>query len=383
MKNLISLILFLALPLISTSQGIDNDDFMVTHGPYLQNLSENSVTIIWTTNKPAVPGVSISDPDGKKRFVRNSHEGIIDGGGTLHKVRVDGLEPGKTYKYNINSVQILKYQAYKIYYGDTLVLKSTSITTPSLNADEVTFTVINDVHELSGKMASYLRNGSKPEKDICFFNGDMVNYLQDPEQLFAGFIDTATTYFASGKPFIYIRGNHETRGFMARTLKAHFDYKDDSFYFSFNRGPVHFIVLDCGEDKPDNNMYYYGLADYDSYRMKELEWLKNEIKSESFRNSKYRIVMVHMPIIRDEKAGYGMRFLADHYGPVLKSAGISLMISGHTHRNTFYEQSKAGFGYPVLVNSNNSFVEVKADNKGIKAVVKDVTGKIIGDYDIK
>ena len=232
-------------------------------------------------------------------------------------------------------------------------------------------------------MASYLKNGNPAEEDLYFFNGDMVEFLQETDELFSGFIDTAVAYFAKQKPFYFARGNHETRGFKARELKNYFDYKDGRFYYSFDRGPVHFIVLDCGEDKPDNNRYYYGLADYDSYRLEELEWLKNEIKSEAFRNAKHRIVIVHMPIIKEERQGWGMRFLSDHFGPVLKNAGIDLMISGHTHRNSFYDRAKSGFDYPVLVNSNNSFAEVDADLQGIKATVRDITGKNIATYNIK
>ena len=47
-------------------------------------------------------------------------------------------------------------------------------------------------------------------------------------------------------------------------------------------------------------MYYYGLADYDRYRLEELEWLKKEVKSDAFRNAKHRIVIVHMPIIKEK-----------------------------------------------------------------------------------
>jgi len=384
MQNLIPFFfLSVVLSLGSSSQDIDNENFVITHGPYLQNMGTSGVTIIWATNKPAVPGANLTTPDGKTRFVRNSHDGIIDGGDLLHKVRIDGLEPGNTYKYSINSVQILKYQAYKIYYGDTLARKAESFTTPSLKSEKISFTVINDVHENSGKMASYIKNGNEAGQDFYFLNGDMVDYLQATTQLFPGFIDTAVTYFATTKPFYYARGNHETRGFVARDLKNYFDYKDGRFYYSFDNGPVHFVVLDCGEDKPDNNRYYYGLADYDSYRLEELEWLKKEVKSDAFRNAKHRIVMIHMPVIKEEKQGYGMKFLADNFGPVLQGAGVDLMISAHTHRNAFYEAGESGFGYPVLVNSNNSFVEVVADLKEIKAVVKDINGKQLAEYVIK
>lgn len=384
MKRLLSVIIL--FPLLSASslcQDIDNDNFIVTHGPYLQNMTSSGVTIIWTTNKPAVPGINLTTPDGNRRFIRNSHDGIIDGGGILHKVRIDGLQAGETYKYSINSVQILKYQAYRIYYGDTLARKDESFTIPPGNSDKVSFTVINDVHDNSGKMASYLRNGDEGAQGFYFFNGDMVDYLQSADQLFPGFIDTAVAYFAGSKPFYYVRGNHETRGYAAREIMDYFDFTEDRFYFSFDNGPVHFVVLDCGEDKPDDNRYYYGLADYDSYRLQELEWLKEEVKTDAFRNARHKIVIVHMPIIKQERQGHGMKFLADNIGPVLQDAGVDLLISAHTHRNSFYEAAESGYGYPVLVNSNNSFVEVVADNKEINAVVKDVNGKVIAEYVIK
>ena len=211
MKKLLSItMLLIVLCLGAISQSIDNDDFVVTHGPYLQNLSPSGVTIIWSTNKPAVPGVNLVTPDGNKSFIRNSHDGIIDGGGLIHKVRIDGLEPGNTYRYAINSVQILKYQAYRIYYGDTLARKAESFTTPSLKSEKVSFTVINDVHENSGKMANYLKNGNSVNHDLYFFNGDMVDWLQETAQLFRGFIDTAVTYFATSKPFYPVSYTHLT-----------------------------------------------------------------------------------------------------------------------------------------------------------------------------
>lgn len=384
MKRLIAIKIFLIIIFINAlSQGIDNDNFVITHGPWLQYIKESSVAIFWTTNKPAIPGITLTGPDGKSRFIRNSTDGIIDGAGTLHKVRIDGLAPGATYKYSINSVQLLKYQAYRIYYGDTLVRKPETFVTPPKGTGEVSFTVFNDVHELSGKMASYLKNNDIAHQDFYIFNGDMINFLQDPGQLFPGFLDTATAYFAAVKPFYYIRGNHETRGYAPRELKDYFSFEDNMFYHSFDWGPVHFTVLDSGEDKPDNDMNYYGLADFDAYRLKELVWLKEEVKSYSFRNAKYRIVMIHMPVIREEKQNWAMKFLADNFGPVLSNAGVNLVMSAHIHRNMYYEKGKSGFDYPVLVNSNNSFVEVAADNNGIRAVVKDVTGKTIAEYNLR
>jgi acid phosphatase type 7 len=384
MKKIIFCIsIFILASLKSLCQGIDNDNFVVTHGPWIQNPGTTTITILWTTNKPAVPGITLTMPDGSKRFIRNSHDGIVDAGGTLHKVKIDGLRPGTEYKYSLSSVQILKYQAYRIYYGDTISSKPVSFRTIPDNSPTVSFTVFNDVHEQAGKMGSYLRHNALANQDFYLFNGDMMDWLQDPEELYAAFLDTAAFYFAGSKPFFYVRGNHETRGFAARELKKWFDYREDRFYYSFDFGPVHFIILDGGEDKPDNSRYYYGLADYDAYRLKELEWLMEEVRRDNFRNAKYRIVIVHMPIIKAANQNQAMTFMSEKFGPVFKESGINLVLSAHTHKNTFYDKNKTGFGYPLLVNSNNSFLEVTAGMQGIKAVVKDVEGKPVAEYVFK
>jgi acid phosphatase type 7 len=382
MKKIILLMLLVFSITLVFSQKIDNTDLKVTHGPYLQNISGSGVTIVFTTNLPAIPGINLTTTDGTGRFIRNSRDGIIDGGGTVHKVRIEGLEAGKAYKYRVNAVQVMKYQAYKIYYGDTINGREEAFSTPAIGDGKVSFTVINDVHENSDKMGSYLRTGNKDSRDVIFYNGDMVDFLQDEEELFPAFIDTAVHYFAKQKAFNYVRGNHETRGYRARELKQYFDFMNDRYYYSFDRGPVHFIVLDCGEDKPDNNRYYYGLADYDNYRAEELAWLKEEVKSPAFRNASKRIVIIHMPIVKGEKQGHGMKYLSENFGPVLEKAGIDLMISGHTHRHTWYDKKNSGFGYNVLVNSANSYVEVEADEKMIRATVKDIAGKVINTYEI-
>ena len=42
----------------------------ITHGPYLQNLSENEVTVVWTTDKPCKSWVEFSR---KRKTVRTCY----------------------------------------------------------------------------------------------------------------------------------------------------------------------------------------------------------------------------------------------------------------------------------------------------------------------
>ena len=366
--------LILLVSVFTPSRGQSAETFSITHGPWLQNVTESGITVMWTTSHAAVPGILISDDGVNYRLVQNSTDGMINAGDTLHKVRLTGLKPATRYHYKVYSRSIDIFEPYKITFRDTLVSGAHNFVTSNPDAEQISFIVLNDVHEKADKMAGYINSRSLADPDLWFFNGDMIDYLQRRPQIFDGFLDTAVYSFAKSTPFIYVRGNHEARGQFARSFRDYFDFPGDKFFGSFKMGPVQFLVLDCGEDKPDDNQYYYQLADYDRYRFEQLEWLKKEIVKPGFREAPFRIVIIHMPVIGEPGEWHGMRFLSEHYGPVLAEAGIDLMISGHTHRFGFTPGDKAGFGYPVLVASNNNFIEVTADGTRIVAVVRDTEG---------
>lgn len=354
-------------------------ELRITHGPWIQNVSATGATVMWTTNIPSVPGILLSADGVKYDMIQNSVDGMIHAGDTLHKVRIRGLNPGETYLYKVYSRGISVFEPYKITYSDTLISAPVTFRTANPEAAEVSFVVLNDVHGRTDKMAGYINNSAVEDPDFYVFNGDMVDYFQAKDQIFKGFLDTAVFYFAKATPFIYVRGNHEARGMYARYFKDFFDFDQDRFYGSFRRGPVQFLVLDCGEDKPDDNQYYFQLAAYDNYRFTQLEWLKKEISSEGFKAAPFRIVLIHMPVIAGSDSGYGMEFLSKHFGPVLKDAGIDLMLSGHTHRSASLNSDESGFGYPVMISSNNSFTEVEVNENLLRAIVRDIKGaKVIG-----
>jgi predicted phosphodiesterase len=225
-------------------------------------------------------------------------------------------------------------------------------------------------------LSRFLDHNDIEKQDFYVFNGDIINYISDPEFPYKAFIDTIVNRFAAEKQFFFVRGNHETRGTYAKDFKQFFDFPDDKYYYSRDIGPAHIIFLDAGEDKPDNSEAYFGMADFDRYRLEQLEWLKKDIQSDGFRNASFRIVIIHMPVIEKKNNWYGMAFLAEHYGPVLQKAGIDLMISGHTHENALITENKSGFGYPVWIASNHNFTEVTVDRSRIELKLKDIKGKV-------
>ena len=342
--------------MIAPAYGQSTEPLRITHGPWLQNMTADGVTVCWTTNLPAVPGVWLvrAKPQ-TDTLIRNSTDGQINAGGTLHKVRMTGLKPGTKYSYRIHSVEIMKLRPYQIYYGDTVKGKEFSFTTLNPSQKSTQFMVVNDIHTNGSKLAGFLKSGKASEQDMVLFNGDILDNFETEQQLLNLVIDTSVRYFASQVPFYYIRGNHETRGILSRKLKDYIDLPDNHYYYAFDEGPVHFVLLDCGEDKPDNNRYYYGLADFDQYRLQELEWLKEEVKTPAYMNAPFRVIVVHMPILAVGTDDYGQVFLTNHFGPVIKKAGADLIIAAHTHQHAWLPPLVSGFPFPMLINGTNNY----------------------------
>ena len=344
--------------------GQSTEPLLITHGPWLQNLSEHGVTVCFTTNLPAVPGVMLGFGDsGADSLIRNSTDGLIHTGVNTHQVRLTGLKPGTGYVYRIHAVELLKHRPYQVYYGDTIKGKEFRFSTREPQAEVINYLIINDIHTNGAKLASFLKSGKAADQDLVIYNGDIVDNFETVDQLLGPIMDTSVRYFASEVPFVFVRGNHETRGILSRRLRDYLDFPDGRYYYAFDQGPVHVVVLDCGEDKPDTNRYYYGLADFDRYRLQQLEWLKVHLQSDEYRRADFRLIIIHMPIMPGERAGYGPKFLFEHFGPVLREAGADLMVSAHTHRIQWLDASSSGLGFPVLINGSNSFITLEANRK--------------------
>ena len=41
-------------------------DFKITHGPYLCDMTRDGVTVVWTTSKPALSWVEVAPDDGRR-----------------------------------------------------------------------------------------------------------------------------------------------------------------------------------------------------------------------------------------------------------------------------------------------------------------------------
>lgn len=380
MKRLRIFAVAFCLPVLLFSQNIT-----ITHGPYLQKVGEEGVTVIWTTDKDAVSWVELA-PAGNDSFYSQERPRYYDtvyGNkvvGRLHRVTITGLTPGTEYRYRIFSKEVSGYEGHRILYGNIAVSdvysrRPYAFRTSDSRKEKVSFRVVNDIHGNNDHLRALLSDVERENTDLVIFNGDMVSTVNEEEGIFRGFMDTAVALFASEVPMYYVRGNHETRGRASSSVYDYFPTPTGAFYYAFRKGPVFFLVLDSGEDKPDSDIEYSELACFDDYRSEESKWLETMVMTPEFRSAKYRIVLMHMPPVGS--SWHGTREVARKFVPLLNDAGIDLMICGHTHEYGFVGKgSESGINFPVLINDDKTCLQVEVSDK-ITVKTKDLTGKIL------
>jgi len=367
---------------------ITSDAIEIVSGPYLQNVTDCEATVVWRTDKDALAWVETAPDDSlnfyaeerPRHYETDMGRAVV---GKLHKVRLKGLESGKTYRYRVYSHEIVDQQPNHIVYGgmaatDVYRREPLRFSTRGVNSGKVSFCVVNDIHGDTARLGDMLGKVREDGRDFVLFNGDMVSYMDSEQQLFDGFIDRSVELFANEIPFQMVRGNHESRGRFAQRYMDYFPTATDKPYYTFSAGPVFFVVLDGGEDKPDSDIEYGGTSFCDAYRGEQAEWLAGVVESAEFRNAPFRVVVVHVPPVQD--TWHGPLHAKQLFLPVLNKADVDLMLCGHLHCYRYNEAGVDGAEFPVLINSNMEMLDVEADNSTMNVVRKDRYGKELGRF---
>lgn len=357
-------------------------EFKISHGPYLQELTPDGATFIFLTSSNGLSSIELKEQDGSA-VTRHyaSKDGLRAADNTFNSIRVENLKPGVAYQYRIQSKEVKSFQPYKVTFGDSIASPWYTFRTIDPKGKGGSFFITSDIHNDAAKLEKLLNLCDYKSCTAYFYAGDVMNSMDSEEAPFRAFIDTSVKLFATSVPFELVRGNHETRGNMARIYPHFFPKKDGKIYGSYLLGDIMVVMLDCGEDKPDTHPVYAGFVDFDAYRTEQAEWLKELVKSKAFKKARYRIVISHFPTIydgRDTSDGeHGMKDLSEKVLPILNNAKIDLMISGHTHRYAFHEPTPQANHFPVIVGSNHSAVRLDMTDGKIKAKAVDLNGDVL------
>ena len=370
----------LAGALSSQALPVPPDPFSIVHGPYLQNPSSTSMTVIWFTSRPAVGWVEYAPADNFQTFpnfgglvstARSVRNGLVDANETRHLVRIAGLVPGKRYRYRVLAKEVRQFEPYEVLYGGTATGDIHEFRTLDPGKAAFRFQVFQDLRGDVAQLGGLFQLAGWETSDLFFFNGDTMDSLKDEAAVFNGFLDFSVGRFAANIPFIYVRGNHDARGAMARQLDEFFPPRDGRFYGSFDHGPVHFIVMDGGEDKPDDAPVYAGPADFDRYRQEQGEWLKTEIRTDAFKKAVFRVAIIHFPLYRK---GFTPEQLTRLWGPLFNEGGLDVVLSGHEHRLYRVDPEAGKNAFPVLGAPRGALIRADVTPAALDLKIIDIKG---------
>ena len=336
----------------------------VTHGPWICDMDSTGVTIVWVTDVPGISYVEMATDSTdhfysktrKRYYAAEAGRRILTD--SVHCVRIRGLKPDSKYRYRVVT-QALKDWCNDdwvtlggLAWSDVWKKKPYEFKTYPVKPREITFLVLNDIHERPQFMKELCKNVDLKKLDFVLLNGDMSNRIRSQKHIMDAYLDTCVSMFATDVPLFFNRGNHELRGEFADYLNRYFPTNNGKYYRLQHVAGVDFLFIDSGEDKPDADLEYCGIVECDQYREEQERWLRS--LQEEKKIGKYPIVVFsHMPPTL--KNWHGPLHMQETLTPELNKMKVSVMLSGHLHRFDYQEPNEV-INFPNLVNSNNTYL---------------------------
>jgi len=279
----------------------------IVWGPYLQNVTPRSVTLLWTAGEATEGVVEFEAGEPKlpritgpgKQFIPLPKEKYAQRKASPlskdHEVTLTGLEPGKVYSYRVMSKRS----------GGGAPAASTvdSFCTTPENVKHFTFAIIGDTHAYrkSREIAGRLFDESPR---FILHVGDYNRVLSGLLKPYAAVMRRYPMYFA--------RGNHDSVKKQKQFVSMPGEGKD--LYYSFRWGNARFIAVDTNDRKGIKK----GGEQY--------KWLENELKT---TKEKWRFVFQHHPIYSAWGGKMDPKF--DDERQLLEKYCVHVVFQGHMH----------------------------------------------------
>jgi len=260
---------------------------------------EDHYQIVFTSQVKGTGWVTVN---GKNYY--DTYAGYQSTERTIHKIEVPASVLDAAGKYTISTRSMFLRGPYCALQGD--VISRTYHWRGVDFSDGIQYYVLSDVHNARTspvQAASYF--GSK--LDFLISCGDNVSWVDRTSDL-SEFLHLTGRITKGAIPVVYARGNHETKGIKAHELYQYTGCKNEKYYYTFRLKNLWGIVLDLGEDHPDDYIEYYQAAKFNDYRDEQIGFLDqiltNRANEFNAPGINYRIGICHIPI--------AMKFEDDH-----------------------------------------------------------------------
>ncbi|MCP4604202.1 MAG: metallophosphoesterase family protein [Proteobacteria bacterium] len=300
----------------------------VIAGPYLQNSTQTSITIMWETNRPSTSHVDYGLDVNYGLKVVDSEEVAI------HEIKLTGLSPERHYQYAVRSYLE----------QETVTITGGSFQTAPRVDEPFLVAVYGDSRSYPKNHEPVVTNilesiAKNPTRAIVLHTGDIVS-LGSRHSRWGHQFFTPTRDLIRNTPLYPCLGNHESSSpenkstpqpyYKFFSLPAEESASTTEAWYSFEFGCTHITVLDTCQDFHKDSAQY--------------RWIKRDLESEKAKSAAWRFVLFHHPPFSSGRHG-GDPNVQQHLVPLFESLGVDMVLSGHEH---LYERSyKKGVHYIV------------------------------------
>ena len=363
----------------------------VLHGPFLSNPASHGMTITWTTAGMCAAALEYRLKGSKvwhKKYA-GLQNAVLSQNNNLHTVHLDGLKENTSYEYRLINIHPLQTEQ------ETVENPDYNFRTLNTHKKKFRFTYFSDIHSDTTTLKYFLEQKNTQGSDFIINAGDFLACMSGLDAFYQGFLDCMTEQYAKNKPLVFLRGNHEQVGLFAADYSRMFSHSSGKTYYTFRHGDCCFLLLDAGNDHPDDP---FGIHQNTEMIREERQWLEDVVKSNFYRSAKHHIVCMHIPPFQRNKFDLGQAFsLVQNVFPA--DAMPDLLLCGHLHRyirlmpdareiitkkNVPCQiKNPEALPYPVIANDIDTCIVVDVTPSALQIHVVDSTGKTIDQLKIR
>lgn len=382
----VRIVVALLLLLVSVIYFIPMGPVVLTSDPIIQYVDDDTLAVLWTTNKPSSGWIEYGPDRDHLTTLTTVEHGIATGDTTHHRVLMD--IPDQPMVLRVGSRKMTHHFQTSVVFGNTLYSDWIDLDEPPHMREDVAFYVLSDVHNRGDLYTKYL---DQDDYDFVVLNGDVISSLDTESIIVDKLLSPLADGLDSSKPFYFVRGNHETRGYAAPQLLDYLALPDGRYYYTFRIGPIFGIVLDAGEDKLDDHPEYSGLVDFAAYKEEQTRWLASLAASDAWQDAPHRVAFSHIGLTffsqkddMEDWAAYEAQWI-----DLLNTMEVDALFSGHTHTSQII-QANDEHHFPIVTSggydkarSGHEALRVFTRNNALTVQIITEDGEVLDQVNVR
>ena len=316
----------------------------ITRGPYLQLGTQTAATIRWRTDVPTVGRVTYG-------LAANSLTSSTSESGstTEHEIRLTGLTPDTQYFYSIGTTTQVLQQGPDQYVRTA----PPAATTRKIRVISFGDTGQNPNNNQTNVRDAFLNYRGTTPTDLWLLMGDN-SYDGDDPAFQVNFFNPYRDNLLKNIMLFPVPGNHDYSNNPTLAATHNIPYfsifslptqaeaggipSGTEEWYSFDYGPIHFIMLDGYGTRNVNGNDWRFYAD--TVNHPQVAWLKQDLAATT---KKWKIVYQHFPPYsqgaHNSETDPDLIAIRQRINPILERFGVDMVVLGHCHS---YERS-----YPI------------------------------------